>query len=124
MKALSTYVSFFVIVAVLVGCQSSGPYPVSNGIGIAYPTISFSGAYVKDVKLDDVRQIVALAQSRRDILKPIVNITLDTSDEAEINSGDPHKTPGLMTNFRVRKTNGRWMIIEKSVRTAKVIITG
>ncbi len=123
MKAFGVILAF-ALLSVFVSCESSGPYPTQNGIGFAYPTISFSGAYVKHLKLDDVRQIVRLVQNRRDILKPIANVALDTPDEAEINSGDSHKTAGLMTNLRVHKTNGRWTIIEKSVRTSRVIITG
>jgi hypothetical protein len=53
-------ISASVAAFLLSGCAGS-VYGVSNAISFAYPTIGFAGAYRKQLTLDDVRQIVHLA---------------------------------------------------------------
>ena len=106
------------VAAAFVGCASPW-YPVSQEIRWAYPSMGFAGSYCKQLTVDDVRQIVRLARNRADILKPVDQIVMEKrSDEAEINSGNPG------ASFKVRKRNGRWMIIERSIDTGPGIITG
>jgi len=107
--------------AVLTGCQSS-PYDVSNAIRFGYPTMGFVGSYTRQLTVDDVRQIVELARNNPKIVKPVQQIVMSHPDEAEVNSG-PWETHSLGTTFNVRKKNGRWMIIEKSINTGETIIT-
>jgi len=115
------------IVAVSVAACRSMPggspyFPVSNDIRFAYPTMGFTGSYAKQLTLDDVRQIVSLARNNPKIVKPVQRIVIDRPDEAEVNSG-PEENFALGTTFKVRKKNGRWMIIEKSINTGETIIT-
>ena len=106
------------VAAAFVGCASPW-YPVSQEIRWAYPSMGFAGSYCKQLTVDDVREIVRLARNRADILKPVDQIVMEKrSDEAEINSGNPG------ASFKVRKRNGRWMIIEGSIDTGPGIITG
>ena len=109
--------------AILFGCVS--PYhPVSNDIRWAYPTMGFRGPYCKDLTVDDVRQIVALAKRRTDVLKPVGMINVDRPNSVKVES-DPSEGPATrVTTFEARKKNGRWMIIQGSIRTNQVIITG
>jgi hypothetical protein len=111
------------VTATLVGCQSS-PYPVSNATRFAFPSIAFHGKHAPQLTVDDVRQIVAIAKSRSDILKPIDVIEVGQPNEAEVESGNPQKSGDPLSNFKVRKENGHWKLIEKSVDTTnRTIIT-
>jgi len=112
------------VAAAFVGCASPW-YPVSQEIRWAYPSMGFAGSYCKQLTVDDVRQIVRLARNRADILKPVDQIVMEKRpDEAEINSGNPRESGDPGTSFKVRKRNGRWMIIERSIDTGPGIITG
>src|SRR5437660_7295522 len=99
------------------GCVSSNTYSdVPTEIRFAYPSLGVDGAYSRHVTLDDVRQIIALARNRADVLKPVDQIVINRPDEAEVNSGTS-RTGHVTTRFKVRKENGRWMIIKGSVET-------
>jgi hypothetical protein len=109
----------------LAGCASTSAYsPVSASIRFAYPRMGFRGSYCKELTVDDVRQIVALAKSRPDILKPIGLIDIDRPDIAKVESDPSEGSVTRVTSFEVRKKNGRWMVIEGSIQTNQVIITG
>jgi hypothetical protein len=86
--------------------------------------MGFRGAFCKQLTVDDVRQIVRLARSRREISEPVQEIVMNRPDEAEVICYEPHGTAELMPEFKVRKKNGRWMIIEGSIQKNRVIMTG
>jgi hypothetical protein len=104
------------------GCQSE-PYPVSNAIRFAFPNIAFHGAYASQLTVDDVGQIVALSRGRADIRPGVDMIEADSPDEATVHSGHPDKTGDLATDFKVRKRNGRWFLLEKTISTGQTVIT-
>jgi len=105
----------------MLGCQSD-PYSVSNAIRFAFPSVGFAGRYTQQLKVSDVRQIVELARHDSRIVKPVHQIILDHQDEAEVNSG-PDVQGALGTTFRVRKQNGRWILLEKSINTGQTFFT-
>ena len=110
-------------VSFISGCVAANSYSdTPTAIRFAYPSIYLDGTYAKQLTVDDVRQIVALARSRSDILKPVDHIVINHPDEAEVDGGSS-RTGHLMTRFKVRKENGRWLIIKGSVETNEVIIT-
>jgi hypothetical protein len=55
-------------------------------------------------------------------MKPVHQIIMDHPDEAEVNSG-PDVQGALGTTFRVRKQNGRWILLEKSINTGPTFFT-
>ena len=105
----------------MLGCQSQ-PDVVSNAIRFAFPSMVFEGQYTTQLTLDDVRQIVAIGKSRSDILKPIHKIWIEQPNEAKVQGGDPQRTGDPVTSFKVRKQNGHWRLIEKSLYTTKETI--
>jgi hypothetical protein len=85
--------------------------------------MGFAGAYRKQLTLDDVRQIVRLANDRPDVLKPVDQIVVDHPDEAEVNTGNPQNSGDPACTFHTRKRNGRWFISDKQYCTRETIIT-
>ena len=113
----------FAATLLLSGCAPGSPYGVSNAISFAYPTMGFAGTYRKQLTLEAVRQIVRLAESRPDVLKPVDQIVIDHPDEAEVHTGNPQKTGDPACSFHVRKRNGQWFISDKPYCTRQTIIT-
>jgi hypothetical protein len=106
----------------VIGCPSE-PYPVSNGIRFAFPNMPFHGRYASQLTVDDVRQILALSQSRSDIRRGIDMIEADSPDEVIVHTGNAQKTGDLVTEFKARKRNGRWILLEKTISTGETFIT-
>jgi hypothetical protein len=123
MTARVALIPGFVAALLLSGCAPGSPYGVSNAISFAYPTMGFAGTYRKQLTLDDVRQIVRLAENRPDVLKPVHQIVVDHADEAEVHTGNPQKTGDPACSFHVRKRNGQWSISDKPYCTRETIIT-
>jgi hypothetical protein len=125
-KKAEQFVSVFVSccwISLFSSCVATNTYSdTPTAIRFAYPSLYLDGTYAKQLTVDDVRQIVALARSRSDILKPVDHIEVKHPDEAEVDGGSS-RTGHLMTRFKVRKGNGRWIIIKGSVQTSEVIIT-
>gem|GEM_PF-2491108 len=109
------------VAAILLSCQSE-PYAVSNAIRFAFPSMGFAGRYTAQLTVSDVRQIVELAHHDSRIVKPVYQIVMNKPDEAEVNSG-PEVNGALNTSFNVRKENGRWILIEKSINTGQAFLT-
>jgi hypothetical protein len=107
--------------AALLSCQSQ-PYAVSNPIRFAYPNIAFDGTYAPHLTVDDVRQMVAIAKSQPDILKPIHLIIADEPSHATVKTGNPQRTGHPLSSFEVRRENGRWHLIDKSLYTTRETI--
>ena len=84
--------------------------------------MAFAGRCARQLTVSDVRQIVDLARDDRRIVKPVHQIVMDRPDEAEVNSG-PDVQGALGTTGRVRKQNGRWILLEKSIDTGKTFFT-
>ena len=121
MRLIALVCAGFLVMA----CQSTSPNPgVSNAIRFAYPSMGFRGSYCRELTVDDVRQIVNLARSRADIRKPVDEIVADRPNEVEVETGSPGSPIGLQSKFKAQKKNGWWMIIEGSIHTNRVIITG
>ena len=114
-------VAFIACVAGMLGCQSD-PYSVSNAIRFAFPSMGFAGRYTQQLTVSDVRQIVEIARHDSRIVKPVHQIIMDHPDQAEVNSG-PDVQGALGTTFRVRKQNGRWILLEKSINTGQTFFT-
>jgi hypothetical protein len=113
----------FSMALLLIGCARGSVYGVSNGISFAYPTMGFAGPYSKQLTLDDVRQIVRLANDRPDVLKPVDQIVVDHPGEAEVHTGNPQSTGDRACRFHAHKQNGRWFISDKPYCTNETIIT-
>jgi hypothetical protein len=113
--------AFIACAAAMLGCQSE-PYAVPNAIRFAFPSVGFSGRYAQQLTLSDVRQIVELSRHDSRIVKPVYQIIMHRPDEAEVNSG-PDVQGALGTTFTVRKQNGRWMLLEKSINTGQTFFT-
>jgi hypothetical protein len=109
------------VAAMLLSCTSGGRH-VQTAIRFRYPHIDLYGPYAREWTVDDVRQVVALANARRDIQYPIYQIEAQRPNEARVISGHPQKNGDLQTDFTVRKHHGRWLIIEKSIDTGPVVI--
>ena len=75
------------------------------------------------VTKEDVRQMIELSYSRRDIRQPIYRIDMEAPDQADVSGGRPQNSGDPVTGFKVQKRNGRWEIIEGSVYQTEVIIT-
>jgi hypothetical protein len=101
------------IASLLASCASS------QMVTYIFPGIQVVG----DLTVDDVRQITQLAQSRRDIRKPIYEIYVRGPGRADVSGGRPEKSRDPVTGFKVQKDNGRWKIIGGSVYQTEVIIT-
>jgi hypothetical protein len=123
MTAQCAVTAIFSMALLLTGCAPGSVYGVSNTISFAYPTMGFAGPYRKQLALDDVRQIVRLAESRPDILKPVDQIVMDRPDEAEVHTGNPQQTGDPACRFHARKRNGQWFISDKPYCTRETIIT-
>jgi len=123
MKAHVALILGFAAALLLSACAPGSPYGVSNAISFAYPTMGFAGTYRKQFTLDDVRQIVRLAENRQDVLKPVDQIVVDHPDEAEVHTGNPQKSGDPACSFHVRKRNGYWSISDKPYCTEETIIT-
>ena len=78
--------------------------------------------YAQQLTLSDVRQVVELARHDPRIVKPVYQIVMDRPDEAEVNSG-PDVQGALGTTFKVRKQNGRWILLEESINTGQTFFT-
>ena len=95
----------------------------------SYLGIHLTTPYPKDDPLlqtltrDDVEQISELARHRTDIRKPIYEICVTAPSRADVSGGPTENSGDLVTGFKVRKDNGRWKIIDKSVYQTKVYIT-
>ncbi len=107
--------------AAIISCQTQ-PYPVSTPIRFAFPTIAFEGSYAPRLTVDDVRQIVVIAKSRSDILKPVDKIMIEQPNRATVKTGNPQQTGDPVSSFEVRKEQGRWHLIEKSLYTTRETI--
>ena len=114
-------VAFIACAAAMLGCQSQ-PYAVSNAIRFAFPSVGFTGRYAQQLTLSDVRQVVELARHDPRIVEPVYQIVMDRPDEAEVNSG-PDVQGALGTTFKVRKQNGRWILLEESINTGQTFFT-
>ncbi|MEY2488277.1 MAG: hypothetical protein QOC70_219 [Verrucomicrobiota bacterium] len=108
----------FCCIVMFTGCLSSR---IAASLTFQWPQVV--GPYSASITRDDIHQIVDLAVSRSDIKKPVDQIDTERPDEAYVKGGNPQNTGDQMTSFDVRKKNGRWKIIEKSVNTGPAIIT-
>ena len=90
---------------------------------VHYPSIAFYGSFASQLSVEDVRQIVALAQNRKDVIKPIIWIDAKAPDKAEVVTG---KEPLYFvrkfthTQFIAYRKNGLWQIDEPSVKREEV----
>ncbi len=120
---------------VAVGCQSasvsSSSCPVPRALCSAYPSVGF-GTVTKNplpktearkLTIDDVRQIVALAERRPDIRRPVSGIYFTRSDRAEVSAMPQPNPDNQVTGFDVRKDNGVWKVIPGSVYQTTFIVT-
>jgi hypothetical protein len=123
MRAQFVVTAAFSMALLLTGCAPGSVYGVSNAISLAYPTMGFSGPYRKQLTLDDVRQIVRLAENRPDVLKPVDQIVMDRADEAEVHTGNPQQSGDPACRFHARKRNGQWFVSDKPYCTKETIIT-
>ena len=122
-KANVAFIATVGVLPLLSACAPASVYGVSNAVSIAYPTLAFAGTYRKQLTLDDVRQIVRLANERSDVLKPVDQIVADHLKEAEVHTGNAQKSGDPACSFHVRKRNGRWFISDKPYCTTETIIT-
>jgi hypothetical protein len=104
-------------------CCTSGFYHVQTAIRFRYPALDIFGAAASQMTLDDIHQLVELARSRSDVLKPLDQIEVQRPDEAYIKSGNPEHTGDKITTFSARKKAGRWFIVPGSINTGEAIIT-
>jgi hypothetical protein len=123
MKTQYAMTAAFSVALLLTGCAPGSVYGVSNAISFSYPTMGFAGPYSKQLTLDDVRQIVRLANDRPDVLKPVDQIVVERLGEAEVHTGNPQSTGDRACTFHARKRNGRWFISDKPYCTNETIIT-
>ena len=67
-------------------------------------------------------QPYAVSNAIRFAFPSVYQIVIDRPDEAEANSG-PDVQGALGTTFRVRKQNGRWILLEESINTGQTFFT-
>ena len=114
-------------IAFLSACQSQPYSPVPAAILSAYPNIGFgtvrlqplSKADANQLTVSDVRQILRLAQNRKDIRKPISAIYFTSAKHAEVTGA---RSKDEVTEFQVKKEHGVWRIIEGSVDQTRWIV--
>ena len=81
---------------------------------------SVDGPYATRMTAADALQIVALANTRSDIGKPVFFIYAQNPDEGNVSSGTSEGGDRL-TFFRVRKTSGGWQIVKGSIDHPEVL---
>ena len=72
---------------------------------------------------DDIWQIIQLARQQPWAKLPVTQLDGYRSDRIRVKSGAPQKSGDVMTEFEVRKQNGRWLIVEGTINTGPAIIT-
>jgi hypothetical protein len=107
----------------LSSCVEPRPYESQTSIRFAFPTLAIDGAYASRLTLAEIRQIRELVRNRADLKKPVDHITIDRPDEAHVTSGAARENGELSSSFDIRKKNGRWFIVEKSIQTSPSIFT-
>jgi hypothetical protein len=101
------------------------PNEANLAIKFTYPRVQLCGRYRNQLEVEDVRQILELAQQRPEILKPINQIDVDQPGAAHVVGGTGEKSGDMLTWFDVQKRNGRWLIRQGSVHTGPIgIVTG
>jgi hypothetical protein len=82
-----------------------------------------TGPYATSLRTGDVAQIRALVRDRKDIRHPIDEIEMVAPDRAIVQSGLEYNPPGgTISQFTVRKRNGRWAIEESSIGDRNIIV--
>lgn len=110
--------SFFVATIVLAaGCTSPPARAFFD------PSPQLDGPYEKSLSRVDVRQITALAYTRRDINKPVHSIYATGPNDATVTCGTAYNTGDVVTVFKIRRCNGGWIILKDSVYKTEVIVT-
>jgi hypothetical protein len=105
---------------VLTSCADS--YEPKTSVKFSFPYVDFAGRYRRDLTVDDVRQILALARAQPNIRKPVYQIEADSPNHANVSSGRSHEIGDVFTEFQVEKSNGRWKIVKSSIKTGPVAI--
>lgn len=82
------------------------------------------GPYAAHLTTTDVREIVELGRRLPNIKHPVYRIDMQRPDKAEITSGRTENTGDFQTSFKVRKRDSGWEVIQSSISTNEVIITG
>jgi hypothetical protein len=98
------------------------PYQPKTAVTFRFPRVQFAGRYRNQLTVEDVRQIVAVAQQRAEIKKPVDQIEADIPDHANVRGGQPREIGDVFTTFEVHRQNGRWSIIKGSISTRPVAI--
>jgi hypothetical protein len=104
--------------AALAACT---PFQIARS---TFPGIILEGPYSGSLTTADVRQIVELGRQLPNIKHPVYRIDMQRPGEAEIVSGRTENTGDFQTSFKVRKRDSRWEVIQSSISTNEVIITG
>jgi hypothetical protein len=107
--------------ALCAAVTSCTPFQIATS---TFPGIILEGPYSGSLATADVRQIIELGRGLRHIKHPVYRIDMQRPDEAEITSGRTERTGDYQSSFKVRKRNGGWEVIPRSISTNKVIITG
>jgi hypothetical protein len=89
-----------------------------------FPGIILEGPYSASLTTADVRQILELGRNLPNIKHPVYRIDVQHPGEAEITSGRTENTGDSQTTFTVRKGGAGWKVIQSSISTREVIITG
>ena len=105
---------------ILTSCAES--YEPKTSVKFRFPSMDFAGRYRRDLTVDDVRQIIELAQQRPNISKPVYQIEADSLNHANVSSGQSQEIGDVFTEFQVEKSNGRWKIVKDSINTGPVAI--
>jgi hypothetical protein len=92
------------VASILISCRS--PQMAAR---TRYPQLEVTGAAAKQLSKQDVFEIVDVVSQRPKMNKPIHRIDADTPDHAEVSGGGAHSD--TETVLRVRKQNGRWIIV-------------
>jgi hypothetical protein len=83
-------------------------------LSLMHPGLTIEGAYEKTLTSQDIDEIVAVS-AQRDIRQPLDVIRSVAPSVAEVESGGPEKTGDPTTSFKVKKMNGHWSVVPKSI---------
>ncbi|PYK31735.1 MAG: hypothetical protein DME57_02665 [Verrucomicrobia bacterium] len=77
---------------------------------------------LRPLTVEDVREVIALARVRKDVVQPIVSIDAESTDKLKVSTGrEPLQFRTFVhTNFIALKRNGKWEIDNNSVKQETV----
>jgi hypothetical protein len=86
---------------------------------LTFPRPQVDGPYAGTLTVDEMVEIAALPYGHEDIRKPVYSIYMEHPHQADVTSGRLMDTEDKVTFFKVRKVNGKWIIITSSVHDNK-----